>query len=320
MSDLRERAPAHSLIEQLLHQWDVGAIRHGLHPGEIVIDDEARSWYQGVIGERRIAQLLRQLGPEWTVLHSVPFGTGSTDIDHVVIGPGGVFTINTKYSPGKDVWSAGVGMYVGGHKQRYVRRSLDESRAASDRLSQQVGRKVPVFGVVVFVEPGNINRKDVAGVEGEVVYVLADDELLQTLRSGEMFTTTEIDLIVTAAIRPDTWHRAPKPSTLGDQIAREFDALEVAVGPAIRAARLVIGSNGSPPRVPLKPSTKIAYPRPGSRPVSSRLTSSPSRQRPGESRKHRPRKTAFEKLIKGLIGPALLFTIGLIWLNAMAHH
>jgi hypothetical protein len=37
--------------------------------------------------------------PEWTVLHSVPVGTGSTDIDHIAIGPAGVFTLNTKYSP-----------------------------------------------------------------------------------------------------------------------------------------------------------------------------------------------------------------------------
>ena len=54
--------------------------------------------------------MLAQLGPEWTVLHSVPVGRGKSDIDHIAIGPPGVFTINTKFSPGKDVWVAGRGM------------------------------------------------------------------------------------------------------------------------------------------------------------------------------------------------------------------
>ncbi|MBG6212216.1 hypothetical protein RCH23_000129 [Cryobacterium sp. CAN_C3] len=45
--------------------------------------------------------MLSKLGPEWTVLHAVPVGSGSSDIDHVVIGPAGVFTINTKNHTGK---------------------------------------------------------------------------------------------------------------------------------------------------------------------------------------------------------------------------
>ena len=98
--------------------------------------EEAEGWYRGVLGERRVAAILDQLSvaqPQspWTVLHSVPVGRGESDIDHVVIGPPGVFTINTKFSPGKDVWVAGRGMYVGGAKQHYVVNALYEARRAS---------------------------------------------------------------------------------------------------------------------------------------------------------------------------------------------
>ncbi len=308
MSDLRERVPAHSLIEQLLHQWDVGAIHHGEKPNEIVIDDEARSWFQGVIGERRIAGLLAQLGSDWTVLHSVPFGTGSTDIDHVVIGPGGVFTINTKFSPGKDVWSAGVGMYVGGFKQPYVARSLDESRNASQRLSAALGRQVPVFGVVVFVEPGKINRKALAGVEGEVIYVLADDELLATLRSGEMFNSTDVKEIVASAIRPETWHRSPPASRHGDYVAREFDALEAAVGPALRVQRTAVRSAG------VRPSTPQNVKQREIRSASPR----PAYRRPA-SRRGRKKQSTTEKLIGSLLFPIAGFIIVLAYLSNLGH-
>lgn len=39
--------------------------------------------------------------PHREILHSIPVGTGRGDIDHVVIGPPGVFTINTKHHPGR---------------------------------------------------------------------------------------------------------------------------------------------------------------------------------------------------------------------------
>ncbi len=69
-------------------------------------------WNQGAEGELAVASCLARLGPEWTVLHSIPVGNGTSDIDHVVIGPGGVFTINTKTmrpwpcgSPERPSWS-----------------------------------------------------------------------------------------------------------------------------------------------------------------------------------------------------------------------
>ncbi|WP_373309716.1 nuclease-related domain-containing protein [Streptomyces tendae] len=57
------------------------------------------AWRKGLEGERRVGAELNRLGRHgWRVLHSIPLAT-KVDIDHLLIGPGGVFSINTKHAP-----------------------------------------------------------------------------------------------------------------------------------------------------------------------------------------------------------------------------
>lgn len=56
-------------------------------------------WRAGADGERRTAAALGDLGPEWHVVHDVPDGRGN--IDHIAVGPAGVFVIETKNLNGK---------------------------------------------------------------------------------------------------------------------------------------------------------------------------------------------------------------------------
>ncbi len=49
---------------------------------------------RGAEGERKVGAILEGLGPDWHVLHGVWLGHG--DIDHVLVGPAGTFTIETK--------------------------------------------------------------------------------------------------------------------------------------------------------------------------------------------------------------------------------
>lgn len=53
----------------------------------------------GAAGEEHVGSLLDALaGPSWRVIHDASLGRGN--IDHIVIGPPGVFTIETKSHPG----------------------------------------------------------------------------------------------------------------------------------------------------------------------------------------------------------------------------
>ena len=53
------------------------------------------AWSQGAEGEEVVGGILEGLVADgWQVIHDVSFGRGN--IDHVVVGPGGIFTVETK--------------------------------------------------------------------------------------------------------------------------------------------------------------------------------------------------------------------------------
>jgi hypothetical protein len=54
---------------------------------------------RGAVGEEQVGALLDALAAgRWSVIHDASFGRGN--VDHIVIGPGGVFTVETKSHPG----------------------------------------------------------------------------------------------------------------------------------------------------------------------------------------------------------------------------
>jgi hypothetical protein len=108
----------------------------------------------GAKGERLVAEQLDKLSrrdERWTAMHAIPVGTRHADIDHLVIGPGGVFSLNTKHHPDADVWVGGDTLMVNGGRVPYVRNSRHEAERATRLLSAAVGRPVPVAGMIVLV-------------------------------------------------------------------------------------------------------------------------------------------------------------------------
>jgi hypothetical protein len=57
-------------------------------------DVTSLTWVRGATGERQTEEVLLELPDGWCVFHDVPDGRGNWD--HVAIGPGGVFAIDTK--------------------------------------------------------------------------------------------------------------------------------------------------------------------------------------------------------------------------------
>jgi hypothetical protein len=63
---------------------------------------DAIAWRRGAAGERRTARLLGPLqGQGWVVLHDLAVPGSPANIDHLVIGPGGVFVIDSKQYRGR---------------------------------------------------------------------------------------------------------------------------------------------------------------------------------------------------------------------------
>ncbi|OKI29496.1 NERD nuclease [Streptomyces sp. CB03578] len=114
-------------------------------------DDD--SWRTGLVGEQRVGRELERLERQgWRVLHAIPLPR-QVDIDHLLIGPGGVFTINTKRHPQKRVWVGDDMVKVnGGKAQPYVIKSRAEAGRARKVLGRYCGFDVPVRPILVFVD------------------------------------------------------------------------------------------------------------------------------------------------------------------------
>ena len=102
---------------------------------------DERAWRIGADGEEKVGSQLAKVArrdPRWRVLHAIPVGVRGSDIDHLVIGPGGVFAVNAKHHPGAKVWVGGITVTVDGFRQPYVRNSRYEANRAAKLLAIRV--------------------------------------------------------------------------------------------------------------------------------------------------------------------------------------
>jgi hypothetical protein len=192
-------------------------------------------WFRGALGEIAVGRVLGRLGPEWTVLHAVPVGAGVSDIDHVLIGPAGVFTLNTKNHAGRDVWVGDRAILVGGHKQHYLTHARHEAARAGKRLSAAAGEPVSVTPVLVLIKPKQLTIKQ----RPADVKVVTDRELLRWLkRRRPVLAPERIARIAAAAVVPKTWHNNPEPPEDPVALQNRFAELRSSVGHAQRRRRL----------------------------------------------------------------------------------
>jgi hypothetical protein len=126
---------------------------------------EDRDWDSGAAGERRVGRWLGRLPAGWHVVHAVPVGRRGADIDHVVVGRPGVFTINTKHHPEATVWVGDRRILVDGRPTAYLDASLTEAARARRLLSSACGFDVPVVPVVAVLARRLVMRGRPQGVE-----------------------------------------------------------------------------------------------------------------------------------------------------------
>ena len=101
---------------------------------------------RGISGEEAVADALAGLPPSYWVLHGV--STGHGDVDHVVIGPTGVFALETKAWEGKFYRSRGQ-LYCNGRPAEHVLRQARGAAGEVRQLLLAAGIDVWVEAVVV---------------------------------------------------------------------------------------------------------------------------------------------------------------------------
>jgi hypothetical protein len=162
---------------------------------------QERAWRRGAEGEEKVGWQLRKLGDRWKVIHSVPVGSGDTDIDHVVIGPPGVFTLNTKNHLGRRVTVTAKAIYVNGTFQPYVAKSRAEGKRATKLLSASCGYEVIAQPLIV-VMASELKIKALP----EDVRVVGRKRVSRWLLSQhQKFTPDEVEAIYSVARNRSTW-------------------------------------------------------------------------------------------------------------------
>lgn len=184
----RADRPGRSLLARLM----------GVHTSE-------RAWRLGAAGEVRVAQSLEELSSRdlrWRSLHAIPVGRRGADIDHLVIGPGGVFTLNAKHHPNARIWVAGDTVMVNGVRHPYIRNSRHEASRASRLLTAACGFPVAVTGVVVPVNARTVTVKQ----SPADVHVLNRRQLRRWLpRQPEVLDEATLEAVFEQARKSTTW-------------------------------------------------------------------------------------------------------------------
>jgi hypothetical protein len=174
---------------------------------------DERSWRIGADGEETVGSKLSRLADQgWRVLHSVPVGERDADIDHVLIGPAGVFTINTKTHPGKRVTVYSKAVYVGGTRTDYLRNSRHEAERASRLLARAVERPVIVKPVLVILTARFQSTVTIKQPPGDVLILTGADVPRAFTRWKPILTMTEVESVYAQARRSTTWVPSRGPS------------------------------------------------------------------------------------------------------------
>jgi hypothetical protein len=118
---------------------------------------QARPCYRGALGEIAVAAILRELGPGWFILNSVPLdGDDGGTVDHVVIGPPGVFAIAVHNRSGREVWVGGGVFLVDWQKEQCIATAERQADRVAMLLTEAVGVPIDVAPCVVIVDPRSL--------------------------------------------------------------------------------------------------------------------------------------------------------------------
>lgn len=184
-NELRQTAPVRSRVARLL----------GVHT-------EERAYRIGADGEETVGSRLDRLGTsEWLVLHDIIRNDRGTNVDHLVIGRAGVFTLNTKHHPRAKIAVTERTFRVNGYRQNYLPVAVGEAKKVGDVLSAQLGFEVRVHAVIVVMGA----ELDVRTAPPDVAVIRRRDLPKWFERQNPELSVDEAERLMRVAGRPSTW-------------------------------------------------------------------------------------------------------------------
>jgi hypothetical protein len=140
-------------------------------------EQQLYAWEAGALGERLVAERLAELESEgWRVLHDVHWpGRPKANLDHVLVGPGGVVVLDTKNWTGT-VELRGGELRQNGHRAARIDTVLDQANAVAALLEPQ-HRHLAAGWICLIGQP------DVAGRSKSGVRIEGAETFIPALRS-----------------------------------------------------------------------------------------------------------------------------------------
>jgi hypothetical protein len=153
--------------------------------------EQARTWQRGAHGERRTARLLDRLTRDgYVVFHDLAVPGSPANVDHLVIGPTGVFIIDSKQ------WTGSVQQGADGlvwHNHYPLDRALETVGWEAQQISRVLGSRAAALLCVhgAHVHGGGVDAQGVAIVPAHLLRgALGDDRVL---------SDAEVQLLAAAA-------------------------------------------------------------------------------------------------------------------------
>lgn len=213
------------------------------------LPEEGRSWYEGALGELLVAQELALLPPNWHVLHAVPAGSAGADIDHLVIGPPGVFVINTKRHLDAVIKLGTNVTWINGHQQNHyqanIHKRCDQVRQV---LLRATGEQPPVHPILVFAQARRLTHSG----DQFVMSAMAQDVVRFLVSLPTYLSSEQVQELVRAAAKPSTWGASERvllePDPTFDFLALSAGAPHAAPRPWAQPAPLARARRAPSPR------------------------------------------------------------------------
>ena len=189
---------------------------------------EATSWYRGALGELLVGDVLENLGQRWDVLHDVPLERGS--LDHLVIGPAGVFTVRTANCDGMDVVVDDDEMVVVGEIRHDIPLARMEADEVAHILSAAAGRPIAVQPLLVVVGP----RRLIIRTEVDDVRIISSSDLEKALCAlPHVMNGDEVASISDTADLNATWPIAGATILDTQKLHRDFSVIRATASNAL---------------------------------------------------------------------------------------
>jgi hypothetical protein len=140
---------------------------------------EARAWQRGAAGERHVARLLEPLARQgWGVEHDLRVAGSEATIGHVVIGPPGIFAIDTRHYRGR-LRLLDDGLLWHGHC--LLAPTLSATRWEADKLQARIGAPDLAVVPIVAVLGATVPDRQVTSMDVTVIPARRLPGLLRSL-------------------------------------------------------------------------------------------------------------------------------------------